>query len=41
MSGQRKAARRFDYKIIILHFLLHGTHFSGQTEADLNVFIVA
>lgn len=31
-NGQRKAARRFDYKIIILHFLLHGTHFSGQTK---------
>lgn len=32
------ATRRFDYKIIILHFLLHRSHCSGQTEVIWMLF---
>lgn len=32
------ATRRFDYKIIILHFLLHRIHCSGQTKVIWMLF---
>lgn len=32
------ATRRFDYKIIILHFLLHRSHCSGQTKVIWMLF---